>query len=142
MDFDRWAQSAASRLIVRSALNPLLWLCGVVGIPCFVLAGMFREDRFLMGAFVLAGFVPLVVTSFIALRFAMRSPEKLQSEDYQLRQQSLQILQTATGGEIIDAQAVIAIANPALPALPAATGEGAPTGAPPTEPLQGQEQQR
>lgn len=60
------------------------------------------------------GGCPIALTCGVGLMFAIKSPEKLQSEDFQLRQQSLQILQGAQGGQILDAQALIAITNPAL----------------------------
>ncbi len=118
----RFAQTAAGRLTVRSALNPLLWLCGIVAVPCLTLAALFRDDRVLMSFLIAAALLTLIVTNFIAVRFAIVSPEKLQSEDYQLRHQSLQILQGATGPQVFDSNAIIAIANPALPALTEAAG--------------------
>jgi hypothetical protein len=74
-----------------------------------------HEDRELMWVLLVVGFLPIALTSGIGLRFALRMPEKLQSEDYQLRQQSLQMLQGAEGGPIVDAEAIVAIANPVQP---------------------------
>src|SRR5690348_11310266 len=92
-----WAQSAASRLTVRSALNPLLWLCAIISLPFVLLGAIFHTDRLAMSLLFGMGFVGLGATVVIAIRFAWTQPEKLQSEDYQLRQQSLQVLQSARG---------------------------------------------
>ena len=56
LNLPQLAQTAAGRLTVRSALNPLLWLCAIVGVPCFVLAASYHGDRPLMWALVFAGF--------------------------------------------------------------------------------------
>jgi hypothetical protein len=115
MDAGRISQMAAGRLTVKSALNPLLWMCAIVGVPCFAMATYVRDDRALMWSLLAIGFMTVALASGIALRWALVSPEKLQSEDFQIRQQSLQmILQGASGREVIDVQAVVAIANPLL----------------------------
>ena len=115
-DFGRIAQQAAGRLVVQSALNPLLWLCAIVSIPCFILAFLAGEDRGLMWALFAMGGIPIVVACGLAVKFGISSPEKLQSEDFQLRQRSLQMLQGADDRTIIDTDAVVAIANPMLEA--------------------------
>jgi hypothetical protein len=127
------AHSAASRLTVRSALNPLLWLCAIISVPCFVLGAYLHTDRITMSILFAIGFVPLGTAVIIALRFAWKHPEKLQSEDYQVRHESLQMLQSALGArtigrDVIDA--VVAISNPALPEHSAAPEEGAAPPAP------------
>jgi hypothetical protein len=58
------------------------------------------------------GSMPAVVTACVGIGFAISKPEKLQSEDYQLRQQSLQLLQGVNEPIVIDA--VTAITNPKL----------------------------
>ena len=113
-DLSHNAQQAAGRVVVRSALNPLLWLCAIVSIPCFVLAFFAEEDRGLMWAMFTVGGLPIVVACGLAVKFAISNPEKLQSEDFQLRQQSLQMLQGTNDRTVIDTNAVVAIANPML----------------------------
>lgn len=114
MDVARVAQAAAGRLTVRSALNPLLWLCGIVAVPAVVAATKVTNDRPLMWALLIIAGLVIGTTCGIAILFAWKSPEKLQSEDFQLRQQSLNLLQGKTGTHVIDA--VTIIANPAAAA--------------------------
>jgi hypothetical protein len=127
VDFSRMAQLAVGRLTVRSALNPLLWLVAIIAVPCVLTAAIAADPIMKWAVFSLGAVVVLVVLG-IGLMFAIRCPDKLQSEDYQLRQQSLQMLQGAAGTEVIDAEAVVAIANPGVTAraLPAATGGDQP----------------
>ena len=58
------AQSAASQLRVKSALNPMLWMCGIVSIPCYVLAYFSYARGFLdLGmTFVYIGRAPILAT--------------------------------------------------------------------------------
>ena len=88
----RAAHVAGARLVVRSALNPLLWLCGVLCPLCWAAAYALRADvptmRFLVG---LAA-VPVLTTCGIAVYLAVRKPDRLQSEEFQIRQQTLRLL--------------------------------------------------
>jgi hypothetical protein len=100
------------RIRVRSALNPMLWLSAVFLPFCFSSAYLFKDYDFLRTFLVLIGVCPGMVTCGIAIYFSIKKPENLKSEDYQLRQQTLQMIQK--GRIPIDATSLIAIANPAL----------------------------
>jgi hypothetical protein len=122
----RHLQSAISRLSVKSALYQLSWLCGTMTPLCFAAAYVFRDyDHAIVVWLLRLGAAPLLITLGIAIGFAIFSPARLQSEDFQLRQHSLQLLQGRHRPEVIDADAVVAIANPELsrPPLPPAEGE-------------------
>lgn len=111
----RFSQVAASRLVVKSALNPLLWLCGIISLPC-VVALPFIEDSTIRVIVTWLGALPVGTTCVIAVYFAIANPEKLQSEDYQLRHEALGLIQEKSGRAPFDMSAVHAIANPqALP---------------------------
>jgi hypothetical protein len=114
-------QSALGRLSVKSALVPFLWLCVTMTPVCFFAAYEFRMyDREITVWLLRLGATPPLVTLLIGLGFSIFKPALLQSEDYQLRAQSLQLLQGRKRHEVIDPDAVIALANPVLrPALPA-----------------------
>jgi len=116
------AQDASARLRVRSALNPLLWLCGIVSPTCFAF-GLYFTGAIQIWL-VLAGIVPILFTCFVASYFTVKKPEKLQSEDYQLRKQALELIQQKGTRFSIEAASVEAIANPQLPALPGHAEEG------------------
>ena len=110
----RYSSSAATKLTVRSALNPLLWLCGIISLPC-LLASSCVQTEGVRNALIALGGLPIVVTCCIAIGFAIFKPEKLQSEDYQLRHEALGLIQHKTGRGVLDTASVQAIANPQIP---------------------------
>ena len=110
-------QSAAGRLTVRSALNPLLWFTAIMTPVCFVFAFLLRQDHLVLLILVAAGVLPMVLTSGVALYFAISKPERLQSEDYQLRSESLRIIREKGGRLKLDPASLESIAHPP-PQLP------------------------
>jgi hypothetical protein len=113
------AQDAASRLHVRSALNPLLWLCGICS-PITLLLAFFSSGAPQVALLIIAS-VPIVCTCAAYFYFMVREPNRLHSEDYQLRQQALEMIyeKGARGG--IYATSIIAITNPDVRRLPEET---------------------
>lgn len=67
-------------ITVRSALNPILWLCAIVTVPCVSLLAFTDGVRELLTALAAAP-VSAAVLGFLFLLFFDR--DKLQSEDYQ-----------------------------------------------------------
>src|ERR1700674_5560253 len=86
------AQSAASHLSVKSALNPMLWLVGIVSLPCFVLAYFSQQNQPLESLLLYIGTAPIVATIIGFLYFMIWDPKRLQSEEYQLRHESLELI--------------------------------------------------
>jgi hypothetical protein len=79
------AQDAAGRLTVKSALNPMLWLCGIMIPVLIVAARVFAgSPATIYLATLLIWFVGGIigVTALVALILAAFHPEKLQSEDF------------------------------------------------------------
>jgi hypothetical protein len=104
-------QGAMQRIHVKSALNPMLWLSAISMTLCFGAAYLFWADEFLRRLLVVFGcFVPLI-TCLIAIYFAVNKTDKLQSEDYQLRHESLQILIEKGGNIKIDQASIDSIAT-------------------------------
>jgi hypothetical protein len=94
-------RSAVGRIKVRSVFTPMLGLCAIA-IPSFLFAAEREQDRvirvILIGAAILFG-----VAAFVAyFYFAVNRPEMLQSEDYQLRHESLEIVRQKGGKAIVD----------------------------------------
>ncbi|HIF9138465.1 TPA: hypothetical protein ACX6SR_001916 [Photobacterium damselae] len=109
----RWSQNAATKLHVKSALNPMLWLCAIT-IPLFLgTAYIFKDNQAVVFLLILAAIFPLILTGVGFMYFAINKPEKLQSEDYQLRHESLQIIQKKGSSKTIPLNTIEAIANPA-----------------------------
>lgn len=106
------AQSAAERLHVRSALNPALWLCAITTPTCLFFAYVFRDVPEIRAWLLAGGLTPIFVASVGFLGFAIYRPEKLQSEEYQLRHESLQLIQQKSGRLAVTSASIEAIANP------------------------------
>jgi hypothetical protein len=88
--------------VVRTALNPLLWLVGLTTPAAFILAALI-SDQFMR--LILLGFaaIPVVATLVAYVIFMFRDPDRLQSEEYRIRQRALQILYKKGGStEIVD----------------------------------------
>jgi hypothetical protein len=111
------AQDAAGRLNVRSALNPFLWLCGIV-IPVLLCAAFVfaRVDslRSFCAPLIYTALALAIITTVVGVGFAIFHPERLQSEDFQIRQQALLMFQQGSPPQVIDPVNIVAIANPAL----------------------------
>ena len=81
---------AGGKLTVRSALNPILWLCAIVSIPCLVLVPFLASiQAWLFGLASLP--VVAAILGFFFLLVVDR--DKLQSEEYQLRKKTLEYMQ-------------------------------------------------
>ena len=104
------SQNAAVRLQVRSAINPLLWLCAICTPITF---GFAYFSSGTAQIFLLAiGALPIISAcgAYVYLMFA--SPDRLQSEDYQLKRQALQMIYEKGGRSGVLASSVAAITNP------------------------------
>jgi hypothetical protein len=111
-------ESATKRLRVRSALNPMLWLCAISLPICFFAAYAFRDMPALSIVLICLGGLPLFVACLVFVGFAIYRPEKLQSEEYQIKHESLQLIQQKAGRLAMAPTSLTAIANPQHPLLP------------------------
>lgn len=106
---------AGGRLRVKSALNPVLWLCGIVTVPLIALGTMIPggPPPWLL---VLAS-VPVVLASVGFMFLLIFDRDKLQSEDYQIRMRSLSIIESKGGAIPLKVTSLEAISNPDMPQL-------------------------
>jgi hypothetical protein len=96
------AQSAVRRLKVRSAFTPMLYLC-IVAIPSFLLALRWEQHDSAIRLALVCAPICLVAAAVVAyFYFAVKHPEMLQSEDYQLRHESLELVRQKGGKVIVD----------------------------------------
>jgi len=106
-----WA-TVASRLHVRSALNPMLWMCVIISLPMFLLAFWCSQPTLAAGFFVM-GALPVFVDLWGFVRFATNAPHLLQSEEYQIKHEALRIIMEQKGRRSgVDVAALEAIAKP------------------------------
>jgi len=116
------SHSAAKSLHVKSALNPMLWLTAIATPLCFSGAYFLKDSSPVFEILVCAGLTPILITCIGFMYFALFKAEKLQSEDYQIRHESLQIIQQKTGTIEVPIASLENIVNPRN-ALPNKQGE-------------------
>lgn len=110
------------RLRVRSALNPVLWLCAIVTFPC-VMTYSWSADKPIW--LLVLAFAPVTVALFGFLVLLFTDPDKLQSEEYQIRKQSLELIQQKGDPVAISAVSAVLIPKPDDFAAPRIEGGGA-----------------
>lgn len=110
---------AGGRLRVKSALNPALWLCAIVTIPLVCIVVKMETSPTWLIVITVAP-VGCAIFGFLFLLFFDR--DKLQSEDYQIRKRSLELIQEKGDKFPILGASIQAIANPEYPKL-SANGE-------------------
>jgi hypothetical protein len=87
---------------VKTAVNPLLWLVGLTT-PLSVLAAVLIDDRLVRLALLGFAGIPIIVTLIAYFVFMFRDPDRLQSEEYRIRQRAIQLLYRIGGtAEIVD----------------------------------------
>jgi len=104
------AQAAMGRLKVSSALNPCLWLCGIV-VPSGLVAAIYSSGG-LQIAWIVLVFVPIVLFAFAFIYFVFTDPDKLRSEEYELRKQALEMIEEKGGRIPLTETSITAITNP------------------------------
>jgi hypothetical protein len=77
--------------VVGSAINPLLWLTGLVS-PLSLVLSVSAGEAWQRGAMFLLAIVPVAITIAVYVRFMIRDPDRLQSEEFRLRQRALKML--------------------------------------------------
>ncbi len=103
------AEQALGKIKVSSALNSCLWLCAFV-IPFGFVAAAFASGPLHIAGIVIA-FIPIVLFSIGFLYFMIKSPEKLRSEEYELRKFALELVQEKGGRIAVATTSVEAISN-------------------------------
>ena len=104
--------AAGARLRVRSALNPILWLCPIVLVACLTAAVYF--STWLRIVLIIIGSAPVVVALWAFIYFVRVDPRRLQSEDYQIRERLLESIQESQekGHLLDDPRSLEIILNP------------------------------
>ena len=116
------SQSLMSRRIVRSAMTPIILVC--LSSPCcFVAAYLLRDDTFLSRLLGIVGVLPILVACGMYVYFGFFKTEKLQSEDYQIRQELLQMIAHKVGKIKVEPISIETIANPEAKAMEDSEGE-------------------
>ena len=96
-----------------SALQPLLWLCFLVTLPCFGIAAYI--EHWIRFFFAIVGLTPIIAILFNYDYFRKKDPDRLHSERFQLRREELRIIESKSGEVVLDPTMVQAEEPPALP---------------------------
>ena len=96
-------------------MNPILWLCGLVTIPTVIVTSFLPIAPTWI---VWLACAPVGVASFGFLFLLFFDRDKLQSESFQLRKQTLELIEEKGDIRVVDASTIEVITNPELPALP------------------------
>ena len=74
----------------HSIMNPLLWMLGVVGILGAITAFQFREYPWVAAMCLAPFFIVSLVGLGIFVYLAIKNPDKLRSEEYQIKRDMLE----------------------------------------------------
>lgn len=88
--FAQRATEAGGRLTVKSALNPALWLCAIVSVPAAAISAWLANPPWWMLVLVV-GSVAVAMFGYLFLLCVDR--DKLQSEDFQIRKRTLELIE-------------------------------------------------
>jgi hypothetical protein len=124
MKVDEVIKSAISRAAVvrvQNALNPLLWVLAISAPICWIAAYMFRDDPILKYGFAGLGALPIVASLVAYFLYFFLDRDRLQSEEFVLKQRALQIVyRKGASAEFVDAAREIARTE----SLPRGFGDG------------------
>jgi len=105
MKLDEIIKTGLSRvdtIKVRTAVNPLLWLVGLT-LPACLSAAVVIADQIVRLALLALAAIPILITIIAYFIFLFRDPDRLQSEEYRIRQRALQILyKKGAAAEIVE----------------------------------------
>jgi hypothetical protein len=94
--------------VKRTALNPALWLVGIIT-PLSLVPAAVSGDQATRLVLLCFAAVPVLFTIVVYLVFMFRDPDRLQSEEYRVRQQALRYLYKKGGStEIVDVASQVA----------------------------------
>jgi len=101
-DFVRAATSRVETVrVVSTAMNPILWLVGIVS-PLALALSVLAGDTWLRPAMFAVGVTPAISALAAYFLFLFRDPDRLESEEFRLRQRELIIYEKGGNAEIVD----------------------------------------
>ncbi len=98
--------------------TPFLWARPVVGSVCFAAAYAFRADHAIALLLVIAGVAPVGLLLVVGLFLAVFHTDKLQPEEWQLRQRTLELIEEKGGRIRVDPTSLEALQSVDRPTLP------------------------
>lgn len=114
------AEHAVARIKFSSVLNPTLWIAGITT-PASLYAVSSTTGPVQIAVLTLA-FIPMAVFVFGFLYFAITNPDKLRSEDYEIKKMALELIEEKGSKIPILGTSIVAITNPDYKELPSPQG--------------------
>lgn len=108
------AIESATALEVRSALNPALWLCGIVTIPCLFISLFLSSPPTWLIVLICT---PVAIASFGFMFLLVMDRDRLQSESFQLRKQELEMIEQKGDSGPKEISSVEFVSNTAIPSF-------------------------
>lgn len=111
--FDRLgarSQTSVEKITVKNVMNPILWICGLISLPS--LGFIFYSEREPSWVISFLAIVPPTFALVIYTYFALKSPDRLQSEGYQLKKQVIDLIEEKGSLAPVDARSLELISNP------------------------------
>ncbi len=90
----------------------MLWLCGIITLPCITIAAFLHGIEPISTVLLWLGVFPVAVAGVTGIYFAVAKPEKLQSEDFQLRHETLELIKQKGSPIEISPSSLEIISNP------------------------------
>lgn len=112
-NYSRTTESG-QRLKVKSALNPVLWLCGLITVPTL---GYGAINPQLPIWIIVIGCAPTVVALYSYMHFMFTDKDRLQSEEFQIQKRTIELAQQKGEALPSDPRHIPTISNPKLPAI-------------------------
>lgn len=103
--------SRAGVVKVRNAMNPTLWACAIVPLICWVAATVLKDTVAFL-PLVVVGMVPVVTWFLQTVYFSLSDPSRLQSEEYQLRHQALNMIERKGSNALTDPDNILDLTEP------------------------------
>jgi hypothetical protein len=97
------------KLKVKSALNPILWLCGIICVPAILTVNLASKPHPSM-IYLVWVIISVAIIAFVYLLLA--DPDRLQSEEFQIRRQTLEMIESKGDGAPMDASCEELISDP------------------------------
>ncbi len=80
-------------------MTPIIYVCLGVTPCCFAATYLLKDDAFLSRLFGIVGVLPILIACGMFVYFGIYKTDKLQSEDYQIKQELLEMA-LSKGGKI------------------------------------------
>lgn len=110
----RMGSSILAQVKVTSAMNPILWLCGLSALFFLPSAYVFKEVGWIPYALIIAILALFGIAGLAYVGFAICSPDRLQSEEFQIKNISYKLYEQGKIPEGIDADSLVGVPAPII----------------------------